>query len=115
MAESIQTLPYLEVSEWEDLEDSGCQERMSLCDRQRYGQDEEGLKRMEQESAEDEAEEEWTETLGKGGLELSSRGEDYSKMIDTQGDEECVFWSPTETQDFFSGYEKHFMPNPLEV
>ncbi|XP_064170911.1 granulocyte colony-stimulating factor receptor-like isoform X1 [Anguilla rostrata] len=115
VAESIQTLPYLEVSEWEDLEDSGCQERMSLCDRQRYGQVEEGLKRMERESAEDEAEEEWTETLGKGGLELSSRGEDYSKMIDTQGDEECVFLSPTETQDFFSGYEKHFMPNPLEV
>ncbi|KAJ8345844.1 hypothetical protein SKAU_G00300370 [Synaphobranchus kaupii] len=97
MAESTQ-LSELEIVEWQDLEESGPQERTPLPD---------GQVREERTHTEEEEE--------KGGLDLNSRRGDYSKMIDTEGDEESLSWSPTETEDFFSGYEKHFMPSPLEV
>lgn len=39
--------------------------------------------------------------------------EEYSKMIDSDEDrnEECS----SEDEPFNSGYEKHFMPSPLEI
>ncbi|KAJ8251524.1 hypothetical protein GJAV_G00222270 [Gymnothorax javanicus] len=102
VAESVQKLSDLEIVEKLDLEDCGSQEWKVR----------QGWTRTEEE----EAEEEWSATLDEGESDLGMQGDDYSKMIDSEGDEESVSRSPTETQEFFfSGYEKHFMPSPLEV
>lgn len=41
------------------------------------------------------------------------RREEYSKMIDSDEDRNDEFSS--EEEQFISDYEKHFMPNPLEI
>ncbi|XP_018593903.2 interleukin 12 receptor, beta 2a, like isoform X1 [Scleropages formosus] len=53
-------------------------------------------------------------SLRKQEVELSSGVEDYSTVRDTYGWERGNL-SPVETRQFFSDYEKHFMPSPYEV
>ncbi|XP_036402855.1 interleukin 12 receptor, beta 2a, like [Megalops cyprinoides] len=57
------------------------------------------------------------EETGVEGLLLVSREAGYSEVIsgaERDSGESELSWSATETQ-LFSGYEKHFMPSPLEV
>ncbi|KAI1884469.1 hypothetical protein AGOR_G00226710 [Albula goreensis] len=114
--ESTQRLSQLEVVEVQVPEDDGLPEISPPPEEHNEGWARLGRTQTEVESdKQEEVEKEWTKTIKKGGSEISSEGENYSKMIDTEGGEEDMSWSPTETQDFFSGYEKHFMPSPLEV
>ncbi|KAG7491429.1 hypothetical protein MATL_G00003430 [Megalops atlanticus] len=57
------------------------------------------------------------ERAGVEGLVLRSREPGYSEVItgeEKESGESEPSWSATDVQ-FFSGYEKHFMPSPLEI
>ncbi|KAJ8398718.1 hypothetical protein AAFF_G00419150 [Aldrovandia affinis] len=101
LPESIQWPSHLEVIKIQALKDDGCLDRTSLSDGQMEGKASEWQMHTEEEEKEKEAEEEQTEPLEKGVSDLNSVGEDYSKMIDTEGDEEDVSWNHSE--EFFSG------------
>ncbi|KAG7460134.1 hypothetical protein MATL_G00218000 [Megalops atlanticus] len=117
LAEHSQKLSYVEVVEIQAQERDSFLETTPDPDGQTDGWDNEGQIQTEEEEEEEEKEskEEWREAGERSGSELGGEREDYSQMIDSEGREEGMSWSPTETQEIFSGYERHFMPSPLEV
>lgn len=48
-------------------------------------------------------------------IEGRYKRKEYSKMIDSDEEDKADSWSSSEEEEFTSGYEKHFMPTPLEM